>query len=159
LNFGDKCGNVVTQEADLGATLASEVREGPTYFFTTSLLDRLVTVGYWCRENVFLKGYYMFDRTDYRDATALYEKVKTSVLGSLGDPSSDAASPEYRNRLRSLGLAQREEDSYSAIWEKQGMRVQLSLSGPAGGEGWRVGLSYEGLDGERYNNALKDDAR
>jgi hypothetical protein len=147
LNFGDECDSVVAKEADLGAALISEDAEGPTYFFTTSLLERGVTVVYRCRENVLFSGSYMFDRTDYRDATALYARVKASVVRTLGDPTHDAASQKYRNRLRDLGLSQSEQDSYFAVWEKQNIRVHLGLSGPSGGEGWRVALSYDGEPG------------
>ena len=113
----------------------------------TSLLNRVVTAVYSCRDNVFVRGTYLFDRTDYGDATALYASMKANVAKSLGEPTHDAASQKYRDRLRELGLPQRDQDSYVAIWEKQKMRVHLSLSGPAGGEGWTVGVSYEPYSG------------
>ena len=145
LDIGDSCENVVEQETNLGSTLIQEGSDGSQYFFMASLFDRAVTVVYWCSENVLFRGVYLFDKTDYRDARALYARAKASVTRTFGTPVHDEESEEFRNKLREPGLLKKEQ-AYAAIWQKQDLRVHLSLYGPAGGEGWRAFLSYQAAD-------------
>jgi hypothetical protein len=145
LNIGDSCENVVAQETNLGSTLTKEDPEGPKYFFIASLFDRVVTVVYWCSETVLFRGSYLFEHTDYRDARALYARAKANLTRTFGAPVHDEESEEFRNKLRERGLLAKEQ-AYAAIWQTQDLTVHSSLYGPAGGEGWRVALSYQATE-------------
>ena len=147
LDFNASCADVASKEAALGsAPYTEQLPSGFQYAFRNREMDRDVIVGYACREGHFFRGAYIFMVKDEADATALYGALKRRVTKERGKPSYDFASPEYRNKMKSVGATLAPVDTQVAFWNNGRSEAHASVAAPSGTRGWRVSLSYSAED-------------
>ena len=144
MNFGEACHGVSGLETAMGSTPSGGDEDGSLYTFRGLSDGWPVVVGYWCRDGRFWKGVYMMDRTSLAEATGWYVMLKRKLMSEYDAPTTDLASPELRQRLEeTLGHKVPDTDTYSCVWEKQNVGIQLSMNGPFGGEGWQTSVTFE----------------
>jgi hypothetical protein len=87
---------------------------------------------------------YLLRRTSLSEAKAFFFEIKRQLIREHGKPTEDFASPEFQRRLEESGVGRMaEKDTYVCMWHKEEVVINLSMSGPYGGEGWQTSLSFK----------------
>ena len=143
LDFGDRCEDFVKAEEALGSRYTGAPDEKYLFPFQGSFQGWPVIVGYSCRDGRFHSGSYLLGRTSLSEAKAFYAELKRQLILEHGEPTTDFASPEVLRKLEeSLGRRPPETERYSCMWNKEKLRIQLSMNGPFGGEGWQTSVTF-----------------
>lgn len=144
LDLGESCDGLVKAEETLGSTYTGAPDEKSLFVFQGSFQGWPAIVGYSCRDGRLYSGSYLLTRTSLSEAKAFYAELKRQLIVEHGKPTTDFSSPEVQRKLEeSLGRRLPETETYSCMWDKGKLRIQLSMNGPFGGEGWQTSVSFK----------------
>ncbi len=140
-NFGEACNTVPDREKMLGS-LPNGVNSNDFYEYQGIYLDRVVEIIYDCSDGgYFTRGTYMYNFNSIDDAMDFFNVAKPLLIQEFGHPTFDAVLPEHSVALKEIGFAA--EDKYMIRWEREGVRIFLSvLKGSNHSEHAAVGIDF-----------------
>ena len=143
LRPGESCAGIAARESTLGSRpLNAGDATGGIYLFAGQETGHAVTITYWCRDDLLIRGGYLFAQLPRPEAFALYEQWRRRLEDELGKAAYDIASPEHQAKMREFDVPVAETDRHSAYWRAPGLEIHLSRYAIASDGSWDVSVLF-----------------